>query len=148
MQRGFENLHISEQAAVIALRHSEMFSPGKRNDILRELSLLENPDAEAEPVTLNPLGSKLDTSQEVGKEYGMSKGSVVRLIRIDKLIDELKALVDSGDIAIRAGVELSFLSAEAQAVVAEQADNFKINIKKLNRSVKLPTARAILTVTP
>lgn len=78
----------------------------------------------------------------------MSKGSVVRLIRIDKLIDELKALVDSGDIAIRAGVELSFLSAEAQAVVAEQADNFKINIKKLNRSVKLPTARAILTVTP
>lgn len=59
MQRGFENLHISEQAAVIALRHSEMFSPGKRNDILRELSLLENPDAEAEPVTLNPLGSKL-----------------------------------------------------------------------------------------
>lgn len=130
MQRGFENLHISEQAAVIALRHSEMFSQGKRNDILRELSLLENPDAEAEPVTLNPLGSKLDTSQEVGKEYGMSKGSVVRLIRIDKLIDELKALMDSGDIAIRAGVELSFLSAEAQAVVAEQAENFKINIKK------------------
>ena len=40
----------------------------------------------------------------------MSKGSVVRLIRINKLIDELKALVDSGDIAIRAGVELSFLS--------------------------------------
>ena len=59
MQRGFENLRISEQAAVIALRHSEMFSQGKRNDILRELALLENPNAEAEETTLNPLGSKL-----------------------------------------------------------------------------------------
>ena len=110
MQRGFENLRISEQAAAVALRHSEMFSQGKRNDILRELAVLENPSAEPDTATLNPVGSKLDTSESVGKEYGVSKGSVVRLIRINKLIDELKALVDSGDIAIRAGVELSFLS--------------------------------------
>ena len=130
MQRGFENLRISEQAAVIALRHSEMFSQGKRNDILRELALLENPNAEAEETTLNPLGSKLDTSESVGKEYGVSKGSVVRLIRINKLVDELKNLVDSGDIAVRSGVELSFLSNEAQTEVAEQAENFKIDMKK------------------
>ena len=129
MQRGFENLRISEQAAVIALRHSEMFSQGKRNDILRELTLLENPDAETESATLNPLGSKLDTSQEVGKEYGVSKGSVVRLIRIDKLIDELKTLVDSGNLAIRAGVELSFLSEDTQSTVAECAEDSKIDIK-------------------
>lgn len=130
MQRGFENLRISEQAAVIALRHSEMFSQGKRNDILRELALLENPNAEVEETTLNPLGSKLDTSESVGKEYGVSKGSVVRLIRINKLVDELKTLVDSGDIAVRSGVELSFLSNEAQTEVAEQAENFKIDMKK------------------
>ena len=60
----------------------------------------------------------------------MSKGSVVRLIRINKLIDELKALVDSGDIAIRAGVELSFLSEDTQAVVAECAEDSKIDMKK------------------
>lgn len=130
MQRGFENLRISEQAAVIVLRHSEMFSQGKRNDILRELALLENPNAEVEETTLNPLGSKLDTSESVGKEYGVSKGSVVRLIRINKLVDELKTLVDSGDIAVRSGVELSFLSNEAQTEVAEQAENFKIDMKK------------------
>ncbi len=51
-------------------------------------------------------------------------------MRIDKLSDELKALVDSGDISIRAGVELSFLSENAQAVVAEQAEDFKIDMKK------------------
>lgn len=52
IQRSFENLRISEQAAVIALRHSKMFSQGKRNDILRELAMLENPNADTS--TLNP----------------------------------------------------------------------------------------------
>ena len=101
MQRGFENLRISEQAAAVALRHSEMFSQGKRNDILRELAV--------------------------------SKGSVVRLIRINKLTDELKALVDSGDIAIRTGVELSFLSEDTQAVVAECAEDCKIDMKNAKK---------------
>ena len=123
MQRGFENLRISEQAAAVALRHSEMFSQGKRNDILRELAHLENPSSEPDTATLNPVGSKLDTSESVGKEYGVSKGSVVRLIRINKL-------VDSGELSIRAGVELSFLSEDTQAVVAECAEESKIDMKK------------------
>jgi len=127
-QRGFDNLKISEQAAAVAFRHSEMFSQGKRNDILRELALLENPDADLS--TLTPLESKLDSGKAVGAEYGLSKGTVIRLIRINKLIDELKALVDSGDIAIRAGVELSFLSADTQAVIAECAEDSKIDMKK------------------
>lgn len=53
MQRGFDNLRISEQAAVVALRHKDMFSQGKRNDIIRELAMLENPDAEPDTATLN-----------------------------------------------------------------------------------------------
>lgn len=133
MQRGFENLRISEQAAAVALRHSEMFSQGKRNDILRELAVLENPSAEPDSLTLNPVGSKLDTSESIGNKYGVSKGSVVRLIRINKLTDELKALVDSGDIAIRTGVELSFLSEDTQAVVAECAEDCKIDMKNAKK---------------
>jgi len=104
-----------------------MFSQGKRNDILRELTLLENPDADIS--TLTPLESKLDSGKAVGAEYGLSKGTVIRLIRIDKLIDELKAFVDKGDIAIRAGVELSFLSADTQTVIAECAEESKIDMK-------------------
>ena len=127
-QRGFDNLKISEQAAAVAFRHSEMFSQGKRNDIIRELALLENHDADTS--TLTPMGSKLDSGKAVGAEYGLSKGSVIRLMRIDKLIDELKALVDSGELSIRAGVELSFLSEETQAVVAECAEDGKIDMKK------------------
>ena len=106
MQRGFENLRISEQAATVALRHNEMFSQGKRNDILRELAMLEN-------------------GENIGREYGVSKGSVIRLIRINKL----KMLVDSRELSIRAGVELSFLSEDTQAVVAEFSEDSKINMK-------------------
>ena len=130
-QRGFDNLRISEQAAVVALRHCEMFSQGKRNDIIRELALLGNPDADVS--TLTPMESKLDSGKAVGAEYGLCKASVIRLIRIDKLIDELKALVDSGDIAVRAGVELSFLSKETQAIIAKCAEDSKIDMKNAEK---------------
>lgn len=127
MQRGFENLRISEQAAAVALRHSEMFSQGKRNDILRELALMENPES----ATSDPVGMKSapDVNDNIGEHYGLGRSTVVRLIRINKLIDELKAFVDSGDIAIRTGVELSFLSDDTQAVIAECAEESKIDMK-------------------
>ncbi len=127
IQRSFTDLKISEQAAVIALRHSEMFSQGKRNDIIRELEMLENPDM----VTSDPVGMKsADVNDNIGEQYGLGRSSVVRLVRIDKLIPELKALIDDGSLAIRSGVELSFLSEETQETVAEQAEDFKIDMKK------------------
>lgn len=128
MQRGFDNLKISEQAAVIAQRHNEMFSQGKRNDIIRELQLLENPEIP----TSFPVGTKLengDCKQNIADNYGMGRTSVARLIRIDKLINELKQLIDNGSLAVRSGVELSFLSEETQRIVAEQAEDFKIDMK-------------------
>ena len=127
MQRGFENLRISEQAAAVALRHSEMFSQGKRNDILRELALMENPES----ATSDPVGMKSapDVNENIGEHYGLGRSTVVRLIRKNKLIDELKALIDCGDIAIRTGVELSFLSEDTQAIVAEFAEDSKIDMK-------------------
>lgn len=128
MQRGFDNLKISEQAAVIAQRHNEMFSQGKRNDIIRELQLLENPEIP----TSFPVGTKLengDCKQNIADNYGMGRTSVARLIRIDKLINELKQLIDNGSLAVRSGVELSFLSERTQCIVAEQAEDFKIDMK-------------------
>ena len=41
----------------------------------------------------------------------------------------MKTLVDNGFLAIRSGVELSFLSEESQFTVAEQAEDFKIDMK-------------------
>ncbi len=124
MQRGFSNLRISEQAEVVAMRYDKMFSQGKRNDIIRELQLIENPDLADEDST--PKTSR----EKVGDEYGLSRNSVARLVRVSKLIDELKEYVDSGDIAIRTAVNLSYLSETAQLEIAELLDDHKVDMKK------------------
>lgn len=122
MQRGFDDLKISEQAAVIAMRHSEMFSQGKRNDIKRELALLEDPNADVDE-------QPTDTNKEIGEEYGMGRATIARLIRIDKLIPEIKPFVDEGTLSLRAGVELSYTDEESQINIAALLDEYKIDMK-------------------
>lgn len=86
MQRGFDNLKISEQAAVIAMRYEKMFCQGKRNDIVSELKKIENTNAYADEQEHED--NKAKNSRElVGDEYGLSRNSIARLLRVDKLID-------------------------------------------------------------
>ena len=110
MQRGFKDLSISEQAAVVALRHSKMFTEAKRDTIAKELSELDN----------SPVGNEAEKTSKLaatGDEYGLSKNTVARLIRVDKLIAPLKRWIDAKDVSVRAGVELSYISEEAQNAV-------------------------------
>ena len=61
----------------------------------------------------------------VGAEYGLDKSSVSRLIRINCLIPDLKVMVDNERIKVlpvlkkRAAVDISFISAELQQVIAD-----------------------------
>ncbi len=105
LQRGFNELKPSEQAQVLALRYESLFSQGKRNDIINELMELEGK---------SEVKQKHNSREEVGAEYGLSRNTVARLLRVDKLIDGLKAWVDSGELSVRAAVELSYLSSDKQ----------------------------------
>jgi len=125
MQRGFDNLLISEQAAVIAMRHDKMFSEKKRKDIISELSVLEGKEPETDKEK-----KPRDTNRQIGEEYSMSRNSVARLIRINKLVDALKEAVDSGAVSVRAAVELSYIDENSQIQVSEFLDTVKIDIKK------------------
>lgn len=126
LQRGFRDIKISEQAAVIAAYHSELFSEEKRNAIADELSALDS-SSEGK--------SKLVAT---GDEYGLSKDSVARLIRINKLIPELKPWVDSKQLAVRAAVELSYIPENGQIMIYSILRNpnndnemiFKIDTKR------------------
>lgn len=126
LQRGFKDIKISEQAAVIAAYHSELFSEEKRNAIADELSALDS-SSEGK--------SKLAAT---GDEYGLSKDSVARLIRINKLIPELKPWVDSKQLAVRAAVELSYIPENGQIMIYSILRNpindnemiFKIDTKR------------------
>lgn len=129
LQRSFSEMKISEQAAVIAMRHSKMFSQGKRNDIIHELQMLEgiNEETSGQIVPKSETGR---TRDNIGEEYGMNGRNVARLLRIDKLVQPLKDLVDDSQLAVNAAVDLSYLAEETQNLAAEQAKDFKIDMKK------------------
>lgn len=110
MQRGFSDLSVSEQAAVIAMRHSRMFDPAKRAEIARELTDLDNTDGED-----TEKKSKLAIT---GEEYSLSKNTVARLIRVNMLLeacDKFTLAVNSKDkdLSVRAAVELSYIHKNA-----------------------------------
>ena len=55
----------------------------------------------------------------LGEQVGESKDQIRRYIRLTELIDPLLAMVDSKDMALNAGVELSYLKTKEQASVLE-----------------------------
>ncbi|WZL72079.1 ParB N-terminal domain-containing protein [Clostridiaceae bacterium 35-E11] len=132
MQRSFSELAHSERATVIATRHSVMKSQGVRTDLLSEIEKLSKAPNSMEDTTSCPVGTKLDTKKEIGEKYDLSSRSVARYLRINELNAQLKDLVDEGKIAMRAGVDLSYLSQENQemveAIISE--NTFKVDMKK------------------
>ena len=115
MQRGFNDLSVSEQAAVIAMRHSRMFDPAKREEIARELTEFENTDGEE-----TEKKSKLAIT---GEEYSLSKNTVARLIRVNALLeacDKFTLAVDLKDLSVRAAVELSYIHKNALEFIFEK----------------------------
>ena len=132
MQRSFSELAHSERATVISTRHNAMKSQGVRTDLLNEIEKLSKAPTLASEETFYPMDKKLRTHETIGNEYNMSQASVARYLRIDKLSDAIKDLVDEGKIAMRAGVDLSYLSGENQemveAIISE--NTFKVDMKK------------------
>lgn len=114
LQRGFNELKISEQARVISRRYFEMFSQGKRNDIINEIRMLSGEV---------PLEKKSNSREKVGEEYGLSRNTIARLVRISKLIDNINPWIDNKLISIRAGVEISYLDEESQNLLYDFNSN-------------------------
>lgn len=119
LQRGFKDLSHSERAAVIALHHSKMFSQGKRNDILQQLAFCESGGIEKKKATSSQIETKLRSDEKVGFEYGLNRTTVTRYIRVFKLVDTIKSLVDSESIKLSVGATLSFLTVAEQGMLAK-----------------------------
>jgi transcription elongation GreA/GreB family factor len=100
-----------------------MFSQKKYEYIKADLEALENK-------TASQIGA---STRSLGKEYSLSKSNIARLIRINHLIDSLKARVDAGNIAVYAAVDLSYLSTSEQEFIESvlaKDDKFKVDMKK------------------
>lgn len=133
LQRSFNDLAHSEKAAVLAIYHSKLFSQGKRNDILTELEELSKLDGSRDEATSSQIAKKLTSLEMAGQEYGLSKDSVARYLRINKLIEEFKMMVDEGSVPFIAGVDLSYLSDEQQQMLVKNLSvlkGVKLDLKK------------------
>lgn len=123
MQRSFNDLLTSEKAIVISERYDNMKNQGKRNDIIRELKILNGED----------INDEIETGEThraaIGKQYGLSSSSVARLLRINQLIPEFKTLLDNDNMAILSGVDLSYLNDNEQKLVYEIITNLEANIQ-------------------
>lgn len=107
-----EKILPSEKAFAYKMRMDAMKRQGQRTDL-----------------TSDPMGRKLDgkeTAYIIGEHSGDSQTQVRRYIRLTFLVPKLLEYVDEGRIAVRAGVELSFLDGVAQktvgAVLADRGD--------------------------
>ena len=141
LQRSFSDMAHSEKVAVIALHHSKMFSQGKRNDILEQIKILENPRGCAAAGTYAQVGHRLKSRDIVAKEYSLSRNTVARYLRIQHLVPGLKLKLDNGAIAFIPAVAVSFLKEDEQKMLLDCMDESGSNVdmKKANMLRQLST---------
>jgi ParB family chromosome partitioning protein len=80
-------------------------------------------------------------SDTVGNEYGLCGRTISRLIRIHALNESLKEWIDSGELAIRAGVMLSYLPSETQECLYYACTNETDS--HMRRKIDIKTAERI-----
>ena len=123
-----ENLLPSEKAFAYKLKYDALKRQGKRTDL-----------------TSSQVAIKFDSATEIGKQANESRDTVLRYIRLTKLINNILKMVDEQRIAFSVGVELSFLTEYEQQDLLEAIEleektpslSQAIQMKKLSQSGKL-----------
>ncbi|MCL1924743.1 MAG: ParB N-terminal domain-containing protein [Defluviitaleaceae bacterium] len=114
MQRSFSELSLSEKIYIVSIYYNALKSQGKRTDLVKDVnSFLEDKKLAAE---------------ETGEKYELNKNTIARYLRLNKLSNELKILLDDGSLKMRAGLALSFLKEAEQAEIYKYLLENKIKI--------------------
>lgn len=134
-QRSFDDFSHSEKAGIITYDYEQRKKQGKRNDLMKDIDLiLSQYSGEADSLESKEKVQGVKSNKITGDKYGLSKDSIARYLRINKLDDELKALIDKSELSIRAGVWLSYTTAEQQESIFHYAseNNIKLEEKRLS----------------
>ena len=131
-----ETILPSEKAFSYKMKLEAMKRQGQRSDL-----------------TSTPLVSKSRSNEELGQKNGNSREQVRRFIRLTELIPPVLDMVDSGKIAFRPAVELSYLSKDQQQSLYDTMEcedctpplAQAIKMKEFSRDGKL-SAEVILSI--
>lgn len=80
---------------------------------------------------------KVDNLKGAAEEYGLCRASIARLLRINKLSKELKAMVDDGNIKIRSAVELSYIPKEMQTMLVKLMSEQEVSVIDMKMAKQL-----------
>ena len=114
LQRSFSELKPSEQAAVMAEHYEKMCGSLRHDEIVKELEALTG---KKDSRCGGHNGHRAKSRDIMAAEYGFSSRTAARMLRLNYLIPEFKKLVDEGNVALLAAVDMSFLEeGEQQAI--------------------------------
>ena len=130
IQRSFSELLPSERAVVLSERYEKISCQGRRNDIRREIEIMSG----KKPTETCGHDVHKKSRDSIGEEYGMTGRNIARYMRVNQLIEPLKAMLDAGEISLVTAVDLSYLDEKEQEMVSEQAKWSGIKISQ--KSVK------------
>lgn len=126
MQRSFAELLPSEKAAVMAMRYEKVCCQGKRNDIIKELQIMNGIQPEE---TCGHNGHKLKSRDVVVDEYGLFSRNAARYLRMNHLIRPFMNLMDDGKLVLVVGMYLSYLTEDEQQLVWDVVESQKYKVK-------------------
>ena len=134
IQRSFADMLPSEKAAVLAEFHANLFSQGKRNDIINEIKSLENASNAKEKSTSVEFNRSSGSRESLATEYGLTANQVAMYLRVNRLIQPLKERLDKGEFELSPASTLSFLKEPEQSAVDKcvELNGFKLDVKKTN----------------
>jgi len=132
LQRSFADLSHSERAVTLYMHHEAIKKQGRRTDLIQEIENMVNASNIDDLETSAPMAHKLKARDVIGEKYDLSKDSVARYLRINKLIEPHKDRLNDGEFAIRAAVSLSYLSNEEQQILDDilESSHYKVEMKK------------------
>ena len=114
LQRSFAELLPSEKAAVMAEHYERVCRNLKREEIVQELELLSGKTS-SDPGGHN--GHQVKSRDIVAAEYGFSSRNVARYLRINYLVKPFKDMIDDGNLALLAAMDISYLTEDEQKMV-------------------------------
>ena len=137
IQRSFADMSHSERAIVLATHYEAIKKQsGYRTDLVSEIQEMISPDVKKKPdnQTCAPLGRRSDSRELLAEQYCLSKNTIARYWRINKLIPELMGRLDTGGIGMRVAEALAYLGEREQKIVNQLLDKgCNINISKAEK---------------
>lgn len=126
LQKGVEKLTHSEKAELIYRRNEVLKNQGVRTD------LMSNEEKE--------------NRENINEEFHLSSSTIKRYLRIYKLTDIWKQMLDRGSIAIRTAVNISYLDTKEQEMLYDLVEEKGLSISE-NESISIKENKKLGNIT-